>query len=358
VRTRRIWREAWLIAGLGAVAFACTSFGSNATSTAANGDAGTTLDGTGATDASADARPGDAAQSHPCNGGRCVVLTSSESNLEELRVAGDRVLYRADLHVHTVGIGGGLPTTLVPCANRGGLAVTDVGFYSWCNNTLTLRDVADAGQRAVASVDGFSGAAGGGWFIFQEALGNLFRLPASLVTAGLPSKIDYVPNGVFRSLATNSSDLFYMTTEGALFHTALGASSPTQLESAQTTPSEIAVDDAAVFWATDSDSDKAVLHGRVFSAGASTPLASELNHPDGVAIDASYVYVSLRGTPPAHTNGAIIRVSRSGGDVETLADGLVYPSQIVVTDRFVLWTSKGARTDAGFVGGAIDRLEK
>jgi hypothetical protein len=47
-----------------------------------------------------------------------------------------------------------------------------------------------------------------------------------------------------------------------------------------------------------------------------------------------------------------------GGAVETLADGLVYPSQIAVTDRFVLWTSKGATSDAGFVGGTIYRLEK
>jgi hypothetical protein len=307
VRTRRICREVWWIAGLGAGVFACTAFGSSPTSTDPKGDAGTTFND-GSTDPGAtDARATDPAQGHPCDGGRCGVLTSSETNLEELRVAGDRVLYRADGQVRTIGLEGGLPTTLVPCAIRPGLAVTDVGFYSWCAFTLTLRDITDAGVLATASIDGFSGVVGGDWFIFQQQVGILSRLPASLGDAGR-SDVHYVPDGDYRSLATNSSDLFYMTSEGALFHTAVGSSSHTELESNQAAPSAIAVDDAAVFWATDSDSDQAILHARVFSAGASTALAPGLDHPDGVAIDASYVYVTLRGTPPAYTNGAVVRV--------------------------------------------------
>src|SRR3954447_9238574 len=97
-----------------------------------------------------------------CVGGLCqpVTVTASEVALEELRVAGDRLLYRANASVRAVEMAGGLPSTLASCAINPGLAVSDAGFYSWCGNALTLRDVGDGGTRAGATIDGYEGILG------------------------------------------------------------------------------------------------------------------------------------------------------------------------------------------------------
>jgi hypothetical protein len=92
--------------------------------------------------------------------------------------------------------------------------------------------------------------------------------------------------------------------------------------------------------------------------GASTPIATGLDHPDGTAIDETYVYVALRGTPPEYTNGKIVRVPRGGGATEPLAEGVRHPHRIAVTKNYVVFTSRGTTTDAGFAGGAIYRVPK
>lgn len=294
-----------------------------------------------------------------CDGGRCtpVAVSSSEVDLEELRVAGDRLLYRANQHVAAVPVDGGLPTVLVSCANRSGLAVTDAGFYSWCNGSLTLRDVLDAGIRADTVIDGFRAAAAGDWMFFCQNTSELDRIPATLPDGGW-TQVNGLTGG-YQSLATNSSELFYMTQHGSLFHVAFASGSGTELEQNQPAPGEIAVDDTAVFWVAATDTDQGVLRGRPFAAGQSTVLATGLNRPDGVAIDERYVYVTLRGTPPAYTDGAIVRVPREGGAVEPMVEGVVLPHAIAVTDSLVIFTSRGTLDDAGGTsGGAIYRVAK
>jgi hypothetical protein len=349
--------------GLGAAVSACSALlGINDLTPPPpdEGDGGPTSTDASTTDAPFDATPSYAAPSGRCDGSLCnaLPLTSSEVNIEELRVVRDRVLYRADNHVLTVSLNGGLSRVLVPCANRAGLALTDVGFYSWCNTTVTLRDAVDAAAPlATGTWDGAGAEVGDNWLVFGEGTGMLFRVPATLGDAGA-SQFDYRVPG-FRSFTASTSDVFYMTLDGTLLHAAFGTGGGTALEQNQTAPSQIVADDAAVFWSTGSDTDHAVLYRRLFVGGVAKPLATGLDHPDGLAVDATHVYVTLRGTPPAYTNGAIVRVPRlGGGDAETLATGLVYPHQIVVTDRFVVWTSRGTGSDAGFSGGAIYRLDK
>lgn len=294
-----------------------------------------------------------------CGGHRCELtpLASSAIDVEEVRVVGNDVLYRAAASVQTVPIAGGLPRTVVSCANRVGLAVNDLGFfYSWCNTSLTLRDVDGGTVVASATIDGANGAAGGEWFFFRENTMDLWRIKGSLDDAG-GDKVFFVTGG-YRSFVTTSSELFYMTSLGTLAHMAVAAETATDLEHDQPAPSQIAADEQAVFWATDSDTEHAVLHARPFAAGVSTPIAQELDHPDGIAIDATDVYLALRGTPPAYANGAIVRVPRAGGSVQVLADGLLYPQNLALSEHFVLFTSRGTSTDAGYVGGAIYRLER
>ncbi len=293
-----------------------------------------------------------------CVAGRCqaIALTSSEIDLEELRTTADRLVYRAKGQVRTVSIDGGLPSVLA-CATRTGLAVRDTSFYSWCDNLATLRDVVDAGVLANIRIDGYGAATGGDWFLFRENNQYLSRISATLGDAGY-GQVTISPSG-FRSLAATSQLFLYMTGNGTLSYTPLASGSGVELDHDQTAPSELAADDAAVFWATDSETDHAVLRSRAFTAGASTKLATGLDHPNGIALDDTYVYVTVRGTPPSYTNGAVVRVPRAGGAIERLADGLLLPYAIVVTDRFVIWTSRGTSTDGvGYTGGAIYRLAK
>jgi sugar lactone lactonase YvrE len=199
-------------------------------------------------------------------------------------------------------------------------------------------------------------AVGGGFVFFMYGSTLLERTPDTLDDAGF-TQVGTVALGT-SSMKTNSSDVFVMSRGGTLMHAPLDTSNLTELEHDQTDPSEIAVDDEGVFWATDSDSDRAVLHARPLTAGASTPIATALDHPDGTALDESHVYVALRGTPPGYTDGKIVRVPRGGGAVEPLADGIVYPHRIAVTPDYVVFTSRGTLGDAGYAGGAIYRVPK
>ncbi len=300
---------------------------------------------------------------HDCAGGTClagrcqpIVLSSSEIDLEELRISGDRLFYRAQGHVRSLDLDGGLPTLVQSCANRTGLAVTDAGFYSWCNNSVTLRDVVDAGLRGVSPLDGYHAVVGGDWFFHRQNNQALSRAPATLGDAGF-GDVTYSASG-YRSLAATASQLFYMTGDGVLFYTPLAAGPGTELERDQSAPGEIAADDTAVFWLAQTDTSNAVLRSRSFAAGASMTLAMALDHPNAVAIDATHAYVTAAGTPPSYTNGAVVRVPRAGGAAELMAGGLLRPHEILVTDRFVIWTSRGTPGDGGFTGGAILRLAK
>jgi hypothetical protein len=292
-----------------------------------------------------------------CDGGRCqpVTLTSSEADLEELRLAGDQLLFRSDLHVQSIGLDGGLPNLMVSCSDRFGLVVVDGGFYSWCSTSLTLRDVVDAGILASSVIDGFSGVSSSGWVIFLAGNQRLDRVPATLGDAGY-SQVTSSATG-FRAAAVNSSQVFFMTLDGTLSYAAAGSGSGTELARDQTAPSAIAVDDTAVFWAAGSDTDQAVLRTRPLSLGGPTTIATGLDHPYNLALDATHVYMTLRGPPP-NTNGSIVRVPRAGGDVEHLADGVLNAGELVVTDEFVVWAAQGINTEAGYRDGAIYRLAK
>jgi hypothetical protein len=196
--------------------------------------------GPGAVDSSGADAPNDglggggACSGHPCE---LTPLSSSEDDVEEIQVAGTHVLYRSAASVKTVPLTGGLPSTLVPCADRVGLAVNDRGFYSWCNTALTLRDVDSSTVLSSTIIDGANAAAGGDWLFFREATSQLSRIASGLGDAGVDRVV--AATGGYRSFVTTSTELFYMTSLGTLAHMGLGAAvgSGTDLEQDQPTPS-------------------------------------------------------------------------------------------------------------------------
>jgi hypothetical protein len=79
---------------------------------------------------------------------------------------------------------------------------------------------------------------------------------------------------------------------------------------------------------------------------ATTTLASGLNHPDVVAVDANHVYVLTRGTSyaspsPAPTDSSVLRVSKANGTVETLATGARL-NGLVIDGSYAYWVDPTA----------------
>ncbi len=91
------------------------------------------------------------------------------------------------------------------------------------------------------------------------------------------------------------------------------------------------------------------------SAGLSTPvaLATGLDQPGSIAVDANDVYFSTFGDAADH--GSIRRVPKSGGPVTVLADGEHVPFNLVVDGTRVYWT---ANDDSVSSGGAIRAVAK
>lgn len=293
-----------------------------------------------------------------CAAGRCapVQLTGSEVNIDQLRIAQSQVLFRANSQIRSLDIQGGLPVS-VACSSTGGLAIGSRGFYAWCNCDVTLHAFADGGALGTFQNCGARGGITSGGFFAYTDNDFLERIPEELGDAGLP-RVAFEPGG-FRDVTATGSLLFYMTNAGKLAYAQIGAGGPTELERNQSAPGQIAADPTGVFWLVGTDTPSASLRFRPLSGGATTTLVTGLDHANDVALDATHVYLTLKGTPPAHTNGSIVRAPRGGGSAEILVENVLQPDELLVTDRYVVYTSRGTVADGGgYVGGAVFRLAK
>lgn len=98
-------------------------------------------------------------------------------------------------------------------------------------------------------------------------------------------------------------------------------------------PTFLAVDEADVFWVTDS--------GSIYKQAKDAPeltdpteLATGLDTPGGIALDATYAYVTDSGA------GTVLRVKKDGaGGLEEVASGQSYPAGIAVDSASVYWTN-------------------
>ena len=88
-----------------------------------------------------------------------------------------------------------------------------------------------------------------------------------------------------------------------------------------------------------------------------TILAEDATGPEGIALDAAYVYWTDTGTATnGFTDGSVRRVPRTGGATEVLSGGELRPVAVVVDDAFVYWSNAGSPESCE--GGAIRRAVK
>lgn len=187
----------------------------------------------------------------------------------------------------------------------------------------TVADVSYGEVRSVAA-----GSAGTFWSVHRN------EPPNDTEITGNGVQVDGEPD--VRTLALDGPDLFWARNGGdhAIMKIAVGGSVPeTFVEEPADRVSDIALDDAFVYWTTWNSGDHAssALMKAPRSGGAPTVLASgKLSR--GVAVDGTHVYWTW-GTPGP---SQVARVPKDGGVPEAIAEGLA--GQVATDGVHVYWT--------------------
>jgi hypothetical protein len=122
----------------------------------------------------------------------------------------------------------------------------------------------------------------------------------------------------------------------------------------------IAVDASSVYWVDAGGIGPGALMKVPIGGGTPKTLASGLNGPTSLAIDATYAYITTGAT--SNSLGAIVRVPLTGGAVTVLACAQNQPWSIAVDATGVYWSAieddPGDEDDANVprLGGVIRRL--
>jgi hypothetical protein len=132
---------------------------------------------------------------------------------------------------------------------------------------------------------------------------------------------------------------------------------PEVIASGQVRPWAVAVDDARVYWAAEGNAVAGVdtpTGGQIASApkagGAITIVAPNEQRPTTLVLDGGMIYFG--DGPWGDTNGAIKRVPKTGGAVQTLASGLDILWTVAVANGYVAWTEESGFSQVAIAGGA------
>lgn len=88
--------------------------------------------------------------------------------------------------------------------------------------------------------------------------------------------------------------------------------------------------------------DGAALVSVPLAGGAPTPLATGLDEPRSIALDATHVYWTAEGGKGAPETGALMKVPPAGGTPDTLVSGLTRPFGLAVDSTSVYWAGSEA----------------
>ena len=204
--------------------------------------------------------------------------------------------------------------------------------------------------------------------------GAIMEIAKSATTGGTPVKIADAKSSL--AIAVDVTSVYYTTAAGELIKAPLSGVVAATLQSGLSNPRAIAVDSNNVYFVLGgSGSDGALMKYAIASSGPAAPLASNLQAPAGVVVDATDAYVSSKGgilkialsaggatvtlgpasgTPDGiavddqdvywvnPSEGTVMKVSKMGGTPVTVASGQKSPHGIVVDSKAIFWTTDGA----------------
>ena len=271
----------------------------------------------------------------PCTGGLCepVVLASDLYFASRLALDGTRVYWTsADGTVHALPLGGGAMITLASGQeDPWDLAVDEQGVY-----------VTDAGANTVVSIP----LSGGPTALLAEAgnplgivvrsgvvhftntydkLSNDEQIVRVPLPAGPASVVAATPGAWM--LAVDDTRVYWTDrASAAVWSAPLAGGDPTLIAEGIVEPSDIEVDEGAVYVTALEATFRIPLPG-----GA--PEALVWGAGRGLAMDATHIYVGA-------ADGRVLRVPKTGGAALTLARTELYPSDIAVDDENVYWVTR------------------
>jgi hypothetical protein len=105
-------------------------------------------------------------------------------------------------------------------------------------------------------------------------------------------------------------------------------------------PTEVLVDDAAVYWINEGSFGDGTVMKAPKAGGAPTVLAYKLRRPRALALDDGNVYwIQSRLAEPGGDRDSVVRVAKAGGAPMTLTDNQAGASALGVDDRNVYWAT-------------------
>ena len=272
-----------------------------------------------------------------CNQGTCTfpeILSTGRGTPGPIVVDDNRIYFVAASSIFSMAKDGSDVVTLAASVVASSIAVDATSLYYYSSVSIDSIPLAGGLPTVLATVTSSAGAlAVDATHVYWVASSTVSKVP---LAGGTPLTLTTGTVGT-NTIALDAANV-YFAYSSTVYRTPLTGGSMTTLGSASGSVLDIAVDAAAVYYT-------ASMVGKFAIDGSTSETLASATTPQRIAIDADNVYF-FNGT-------SLSRVPKAGGDVTILAVDM-YPWDLAVDATHVYWTSRG--TDG--VSGAVMKVAK